>query len=231
MASSRRCCVLNPDCFCYICGEYVFAKYRKPISDFVKTAYHQYFKIKLCNQDKPWVPHIVCQKYVVCLRLWSRGKRDAVMFETPMIWRKPQNHHDDCYFCVVKINGINPGNRNKWSYPNLSSAQRPQLKSREVQASTSKSSNDPNPCDPERNTSSENSDSDYKFSQEPQPFNQKELSDLVRDLNLPKETSEILASRLKEKICLLRKQTLHFIVPEEKKSVTVLFSREGFSFL
>ncbi|GFT20543.1 uncharacterized protein TNCV_2183801 [Trichonephila clavipes] len=66
----------------------------------------------------------------------------------------------------------------------------------EVQPSTSKSSDDPNPCDPERNTSSENSDSDYKFSQEPQPFNQKEL---VKDLKLPKEASEILASRLKEK--------------------------------
>ncbi|GFX11768.1 uncharacterized protein TNCV_4341131 [Trichonephila clavipes] len=142
-------------------------------------------------QYKPWDPHIVCQKCVVCLRLWSSGKRDAVMFETPMIWREPQNHHDDCYFYVVKINGINPGNRNNWSYPNLSSAQQPQLKSLEVQPSTSKSSNDPNPCDPERNTSSENSDSDYKFSQEPQPFNQKELSDLVRDLNLPKEASEI----------------------------------------
>ncbi|GFU96802.1 uncharacterized protein TNCV_4626191 [Trichonephila clavipes] len=108
------------------------------------------------------------------------------MFETPIIWQEPQNHHVDCYFCVVKINRINPENRNKWSYPNLSSAQRPQLKSREVQPSTSKSSNDPNLCDPERNTSSENSDSDYKFSQEPQPFNQKKLSDLVRDLNLPK---------------------------------------------
>ncbi|GFU79537.1 uncharacterized protein TNCV_2915971 [Trichonephila clavipes] len=123
MASSRRCCVLNPDCFSYICGEYVFPKYRKPISDFVKTAYHQYFKIKLCNQGKPWVPHIVCQKCMVYLRLWSSGKRDAVMFETPMIWREPQNHYDDCYFCIVKINGINPGNRNKWSYPNLSSTQ------------------------------------------------------------------------------------------------------------
>ncbi|GFX19919.1 uncharacterized protein TNCV_1434791 [Trichonephila clavipes] len=175
MASSRRC-VLNHDCFSYICGEYVFAKYRKPISDFVKTAYHQYFKIKLCNQDKPRIPHIVCQKCVVYLRLWSSGKRDAVMFETPMIWRETQNHHDDCYFCVVKINGIKPGNRNKWSYPNLSSPQRPQLKSREVQPRTSKSSTDPNPCDPERNSSSENSDSDYKFSQESQLFNHKELS-------------------------------------------------------
>ncbi|GFV13792.1 uncharacterized protein TNCV_3958071 [Trichonephila clavipes] len=73
---------------------------------------------------------------------------------------------------------INPGNRNKWSYSNLSSAQQPQLKSREVLPSISKSSNNPIPCDLERNTSSENSDPDYKFSQEPKPFNPKELCDL-----------------------------------------------------
>ncbi|GFV66831.1 uncharacterized protein TNCV_4303921 [Trichonephila clavipes] len=230
MASSRRC-VPNPDCFCYICGEYVFAKYRKPISDFVKTAYHQYFKIKLCNQDKPWVPHIVCQKCVVCLRLWPSGKRDAVMFETPMISREPQNHYDDCYFCVVKINGINTGNQNKWSYPNLSSAQRPQLKSREAQPSKSKSSNDPNPCDPERNTSSGNSDSDYKFSQEPQPFNQKELSDLVRDLNLPKEASEILASRLKEKKLLTPETNITFYRTRVKNLLHRFFLKRRISFL
>ncbi|GBP08561.1 hypothetical protein EVAR_77228_1 [Eumeta japonica] len=91
------------------------------------------------------------------------------MFVTPMIWREPRNHHDDCHFCVVKINGINPENRNKRSYPILSSAQRPRLKSREVQSSTSKSSDDANPGEPERNTSSEDFESDY-FSQEPQPF-------------------------------------------------------------
>ncbi|GFU43320.1 uncharacterized protein TNCV_3768601 [Trichonephila clavipes] len=62
------------------------------------------------------------------------------MFETPLISQEPQNHHDDCYFCVVEINGINPRNGNKWSYPNSSSAQRPQLKSLEVQPSISKSS-------------------------------------------------------------------------------------------
>ncbi|GFV59718.1 uncharacterized protein TNCV_1907891 [Trichonephila clavipes] len=147
------------------------------------------------------------------------------MFETPMIWREPQNHHDDCYFCVGKINGINPGNRNKWSYPNLASAQRPQLKLREVKPSTSKSSNHPNPCDPERNTPSENSDSDYKFSQEPQPINQKELSDLLRDMNLPKEASEILASRSKEKYLLTPETNITFYRTREKNMLP-FFSQE-----
>ncbi|GFX14265.1 protein GVQW3 [Trichonephila clavipes] len=90
---------------------------------------------------------------------------------------------------------------------------------------TSKSSNDPNPCDPERNTSSENSDSDYKFSQEPQPFNQKELSDLVKDLNLPKEASEILASRLKEKK-IAYSGNKHYIYRTREKNTLPFFSQE-----
>jgi len=36
----------------------------------------------------------------------------------------------------------------------------------------------------------------------PQRFTQEELNDLVRDLNLSKAASELLASRLKEKNCL-----------------------------
>lgn len=35
MASLRKCCVLNPGCFCYICVEYIYSKYRKLITDFV----------------------------------------------------------------------------------------------------------------------------------------------------------------------------------------------------
>jgi hypothetical protein len=67
----------------------------------------------------------MCAKIVFCLQQWSSGKRRALKFRTPLIWREPQNHHDQCYFCVVNINEINSGNRNKWSYPNLVSVQRP----------------------------------------------------------------------------------------------------------
>lgn len=74
----RRYCVLNRNFFLCICGEYIFEEYRKPISDFVKIACHEY----LCNQDKP---------SVVCLRLWSIGRRDAMQFVTPTIWREPRN--------------------------------------------------------------------------------------------------------------------------------------------
>lgn len=92
----------------------------------------------------------------------------------PMIWREHRNHHDDFYFCVVKINENNPGNRSKCSYPHLSSSQRPQFNSREEQPSTSKYSDDPNLCKAERNTSKEYCDPDYKFILQ-------NLKDLIRE--------------------------------------------------
>ena len=42
-----------------------------------------------------------------------------------MLWREPRNHHDDCFFYVVNIAGINSANWVMWSYPTLSSAQQP----------------------------------------------------------------------------------------------------------
>jgi hypothetical protein len=35
----------------------------------------------------------MCAKIVFCLQQWSSGKRRALKFRTPLIWREPQNHH------------------------------------------------------------------------------------------------------------------------------------------
>ena len=43
------------------------------------------------------------------------------------------------------------------------------------------------------------SDYEYDKDQQPKPFNQGELNDFVRDLNLPKSSALILGSRLKAK--------------------------------
>ncbi|GFY25514.1 hypothetical protein TNCV_2486341 [Trichonephila clavipes] len=88
----------------------------------------------------------------------------------------------------------------------------PLLRLVEREESTSKSSKDPNPSDPERNTSSENSDSDYKFSQEPQPFNQKELSDLAKKRSDDHvELVESRLSNLKELGCNMSIK-IHFLL-------------------
>lgn len=54
-------------------------------------------------------------------------------------------------------------------------------------------------------STSSNSSSECEFkecSSLPEMFSQSELNDLIRDLNLSKKSSEILASKLKEKNCL-----------------------------
>lgn len=48
-------------------------------------------------------------------------------------------------------------------------------------------------------------------------FNQEELSDLIRDLGLSKKSSELLASRLKEKHVLERKTKVTFYRNRETK--------------
>jgi hypothetical protein len=41
-----------------------------------------------------------------------------------MVWREPTNHTDDCYFCLVKVEGYSAKNKEDIVYPNLSSAMR-----------------------------------------------------------------------------------------------------------
>ena len=198
MASSKRSCVNNPNHFCFICGEYtrICKEYRLNATAFVKKSYMNYFRHPLDMKNKPWVPQKVCKICVEFLRLWTNEKRNKFRYETAMIWNEPQNHFDDCYFCLVNITGINKKNRAKWEYPCIRSAYRRVLSpkvSPEPQADASQEE----PMDFEvENDSSDDFDCDLGT---PKPFNQDDLSDLIRDLGLSKTASEILASRLKER--------------------------------
>ena len=73
-STERRQCRNNPDIFCYICGEYVMAKYRFNVRDYTKRVYEAYFGMKLRDQDKSWVPHKVCKHCIETLRFWTQGK-------------------------------------------------------------------------------------------------------------------------------------------------------------
>lgn len=118
-----------------------------------------------------------------------------------MVWREPKNHGDDCYFCSCEVQEYNSRTKTKISYPHLKSAIRPVHHGSDGVISTS-----PNTLDIiSSNSESANSQSDDigysppETSDEPQPFTQNELNDLVRDLGLPKDSSELLGSRLRAK--------------------------------
>lgn len=84
-----RNCVNSANNFCYICGEVTFAAQKKNISATVKKAYHLYFGCKIGDQDKDWAPHVCCRTCAVNLSQWLNGKRKAMPFAVPMIWRSP----------------------------------------------------------------------------------------------------------------------------------------------
>ena len=117
--STNRGCKSNPDVFCYISGEFTKVSNKTKIDDLVDNLYHAYFEMKIGDQDKPWTPYIVCSTCIEHLRQWKSGKRNLLKFGEPIIWREPQNHHDDCYFCVFDVVGLNKRTKksNKFGYP------------------------------------------------------------------------------------------------------------------
>ena len=124
MNTKRRQCRNNPDVFCYICGEYMMAKYRFNVRDFTKRAYDAYFDVKFGDQDKSLASHSVCKHCTETLRFWIQGKVISMRFGVAMVWCDLKNHHDDCYFCMVDMSGCNQRKKKDWYYPDIESARR-----------------------------------------------------------------------------------------------------------
>uniref|UniRef100_A0A6P7GPM3 Glucose dehydrogenase [FAD, quinone]-like n=1 Tax=Diabrotica virgifera virgifera TaxID=50390 RepID=A0A6P7GPM3_DIAVI len=73
----------------------------------------------------------------------------------------------------------------------------------------------------------EKDDSDFEEnSTRPELFNQEELSDLIRNLNLPKDSSELLTSRLNEKNVLHPDTKITYYHNRDKRSFAIL-SQQG----
>lgn len=193
-----RRCENKTNLFCYICGLFTTKNQRTEITSIVKRNYYSYFGCKIGDQDKKWAPHQCCKTCSNRLGDWFRGKRICMPFAVPMIWREPQNHVTDCYFCMTKVQGFTGKNKENIMYPDVNSAMKPVPHSDEL----------PKPIPPINqqlvSSSDDNSVGDDSLSDEiitsnePHRITYPELNDLVRDLNLSKEKSEILSSRLKQ---------------------------------
>ena len=62
----NRHCVNDPNCFCYICREYIFGGERMAITELIKRRYYSYFQLKVGDQEKSFAPHTVQKmRYIV----------------------------------------------------------------------------------------------------------------------------------------------------------------------
>ncbi|CAH1107948.1 unnamed protein product [Psylliodes chrysocephalus] len=175
--------------------------------------------------NKPYVPNIVCKLCSEHLRQWANGKRNHLKYSVPMIWTEPKNHIDDYYICVVELHGTN---KRKMTYPDLPSAKRPRLCLNDVPSPMSQDlSNLSDLSDTEMvEVFSDKRDSDFEVSTSPSHFSQYALSDLIRDLDLSKERSELLVSKLKERNLLSQGTKITFYRDREKEFLP-FFSSEN----
>lgn len=52
---------------------------------------------------------------------WKNGSH-YMPFDMPAVWREPNDHSSDCYFCLTDISGISSKFKHIAIYPNLPSA-------------------------------------------------------------------------------------------------------------
>lgn len=196
-------CNKSSDFFCYICGKYTLIGDRRNINQRIRDLYKQYFKLDISNQDKCWVPHIACASCVSVLLKWTKGEANF-SFGQPMIWRDPINHETNCYICLTNVSGYGRRNKHELNYANVDSVTLPVPHSNELPVPIFHPEDGrPDYSMLERDDLSDESDEavDPLYipdTDHPHMLSQGDLNDLVRDLNLTKQMSELLASRLQQ---------------------------------
>ena len=117
----------------------------------------------------------------------------------------PTNHVDYCYLLSVNVTGVNKKKRKSLRYKSFPSAIRPVAHSADIpipefkklpDLSTDELS-DEEQRDYKELIDVDDDDKDLACSSTPLLFDQQNLSDLIRDLSLSKESFKVLASRLK----------------------------------
>lgn len=194
-------CNKSADSFCYVCGKFTAIGERKEITKLVRTLYAAYFEnMQIEHQDKCWTSN-TCR---TTLSKWGRKVEGRhFTFKTPMIWRDPVNHQTNCYICLTIIFGFSSRNKDAIVYAPVNSITLP----------VPRSNDDPIPVPPanadtidedqfeeteDRDTDGEDDPLYIPDTNQPHPLSQGDLNDLVRDLSLTKDMSELLGSRLQQ---------------------------------
>ena len=109
-----------------------------------------------------------------------------MLFAVPIVWREPKDHSIDCYFCLTNTKGYSLKTQFKTKYPDVLSLHRPMPHILELPV--------PNPTLNSASESESSKEGKCTYPDFQEDLDSKELHDLIRDLDLPKEKSEIHGS-------------------------------------
>ncbi|XP_045133075.1 uncharacterized protein LOC123517160 [Portunus trituberculatus] len=201
---ATRGCRNSSDSFCYVCGFYVGPKHvSHKIVKGAKywIAYRLYFGMSMGDQDKPWVPHVICGSCWSNLDAWLRSARKSMPFAVPRVWREPKNHDDDCMIDISKYRKVK--GRKFLPYPSLPSsiALVPHDDTLLVPRPPENVEDKMEVSGVSEGCEDEETDETFEPRLRTRPHfpNQRELDDLIlRNLGLTKSRAELLASRLDE---------------------------------
>lgn len=178
--------------FCFICSKAVLKSQRKPLSKLIRKTYELYFGSKVRDQHKVWALLICCSSCSRTWEGWLKGTDTSMLFGVQIVWHDPQDHRNNCYFCMTKMTGFSRFSKCKIEYSNIPCALRsvshddsmPVPKPQKSYILDSESEE----TLPEDARSSMNGDPDFSAcdTAEPHVITQAELTDLVKDLDLPK---------------------------------------------
>ena len=153
----------------------------------------------MSDLEKWWTPKFVC---LYCDKRLRNQSSQNFNFTTPMVWREPTNHLDDCYFCSIGTSSLGfqiIKNKDRIVYSKyLKSAILPTFE--EIKCNDHSSSSESDSVD-ESDKNFNDHDSGFENNYDGRKLhliNQLELNDIFRDANLTKEQSELIASRLKQ---------------------------------
>lgn len=221
-------CPKDKKAFCFVCGEYVPQRCRRAFNVNLREIYRECFKIESDSILKEWAPTSICTNCRISLCTWNSTKDDTdVIFSSPMKWYQPSNK-EECYFCKTETYGISMKHRKNVMYADVISVRKPVTKVLQEEIldnvdrlsvesknddNNEHANNNGNSSDDESDTDDTDDGNDEDYEEQlpsgqkdrtPQKWEQEELNDLVRDLNLPKDAAELLASRLKSKNLLAK---------------------------
>lgn len=133
-------------------------------------------------------------------------------FGSPMIWTDPIDHQRNCYICLTNVFGYSGRNRDAIQYANIDSVTRPVPHSDTLPVPVTPQANpnaaqvlisddDVDESDDDVDESDDDDIADPLYlpdTNQPHKLSQGDFYDLVRDLNLSKNMSELLGSSLQQ---------------------------------
>lgn len=150
-------------------------------------------------------------KCIICFEMLPSKRTKANTIECSVCKKLV---HQDCYFCAVPLKGINWERRHDPKYyATASTSTKPEPHSDSLRVPIHPSAQQTNTPSAQststQQASSENVYTPLNESDKIHLFSQDDLDDLVRDLYLSKQLSELLASRLKDRNMLQKGKFRH----------------------